>query len=101
MLNNGAHYVSAGVREVLGNGIQNLLWLILDHVEIEVESSVQVLTLSIHEKSRQKIVHTQIPLYRKEIFLASTAPLSATVYVICDGQDKTMMLETEYKGERK
>lgn len=60
MLNNGAHYVSAGVRDSLGTGIQNLLWLILDHVEIEVESSVQVFTLSIHERSRQKIVHTQI-----------------------------------------
>ena len=97
MLNNGAHYVSAGVREVLGTGIQNLLWLILDHVEIEVESPVQVFTLSIHEKNRQKIVHTQIPLYRKEFSLLSTAPLSATVYVICDGQDKTMMLGNEYQ----
>lgn len=82
MLNNGAHYVSAGVRDSLGASIQNLLWLILDHVEVEVESPVQVFTLSVHEKNRQRIVHTQIPLYHKDFSFPSTAPLSATVYVI-------------------
>lgn len=96
MFDNRACYATRKIGETLDVGTQNLLWLMADNMDVGSKDHLQVFALSVWD-GQQKIIHTQEnPEYSKEILFKSTLPITATVYILFDGDHCTMLLSDEY-----
>lgn len=101
MLDNDAHYATFKIMEALDVGTQNLLWMMADNMNTKVKDHLQVFDLS-DCNGQQRIIHTQLNSeYSKEVLFKSQLPITATVYILSDGDYCTMMLADEYQREEK
>ena len=93
---NNARYITRGVNAEIPLGMQCLLWLAINSMEVVEKDYLQVFKLSA-EENRQKITHTQEePPYQRENCVPWDEPISAKVFVIDDGDHTTMLLAEEY-----
>ncbi|MDQ0086739.1 hypothetical protein J2T12_000133 [Paenibacillus anaericanus] len=96
----GPKYVTRGIKENVPTFLQNILWYMIETLEVEAKDYLQVFHLDgITEEGRlkQKVVHTQEePDYRKEFTLCTKQIVSGKIYVIDDTTHCTMLLAEEY-----
>ena len=96
----GSKYITSGIKGTFPIFMQNILWYLIESMEIEEKDYLQVFQLSVtgtQDQARQFIVHYQEqPLYRKEYTFNSNQCVSGKVYVIDDGNHCTMLLADEY-----
>lgn len=102
MFDSDMHYATAKIVETLDASTQNLLWLMIDSMDVGSKDRLQAFELSACSYSRQKIVHTQRqPAYHNEVVISGINPVTATVFVLDNGQHTTMLLSDEYQEEGK
>lgn len=96
----GPKYVTQGIKENVPTFLQNILWHMIESLEVEAKDYIQVFHLdSITEqgKLKQRIVHKQEePDYHKEYTLCTKQILSGKLYMIDDLTHSTMLLGEEY-----
>ena len=94
------HYITRGVEAAIPPITQLLLWQLIrarrmDGAELDYR---QVFELS-EENGVQKIQHAQEnPPFQGEAVLLGAEPVTATIYVIDDGDHSAMLLASEYQG---
>ncbi|MFZ5968231.1 MAG: DUF960 family protein [Bacillota bacterium] len=97
---NNARYVTQKVTGSVPGYIQNLLWYLVEIMEVSKKDYLQVFELiktTQDGKSFQKILHKQEqPKYMKEHIIPIKSPVTARIYVIDDGTHSTMLLADEY-----
>lgn len=95
-----ARYVTQGISTEIPGYLQNLLWYLIETMEIQEKDYLQVFTLtSIWEDGelKQSVLHSQErPAYRKEYRIRAYLPVTAKIFVIDDGSHTTMLLAEEY-----
>ncbi|MBG9564131.1 DUF960 family protein [Brevibacillus agri] len=93
-------YVTQGVTAEIPAYLQNLLWYLIETMEVKEKDYLQVFTLtSVWEDGelKQCIIHSQErPAYRKEYRIRANLPMAAKIFVIDDGDHTTMLLAEEY-----
>lgn len=93
-------YVTQGVIAEIPAYLQNLLWYLIETMEVQEKDYIQVFTLSsVFENGelKQSILHSQEqPAYRKEYRIKAKLPVAAKIFVIDDGGHTTMLLAEEY-----
>lgn len=96
----GAKYVSKGIKENVPTSLQNILWYMIEIMEVGEKDYLQVFHLDCiteQGKLKQKVEHTQEePHYRKEYALCTKRIVASKVYVIDDVTHSTMLLAAEY-----
>jgi hypothetical protein len=97
----GQKYVTKGVQSELPSFLQNILWYLIETMEVAKKDYLQVFELSYTCEegiSQQKIMHTQEqPEYRKEYAIhVKSAAVTAKIFVIDDTTHCTMLLAEEY-----
>lgn len=96
----GKRYVTKGVSETIPAYLQNILWYIIETMDVPNVDYLQVFKLeeiNDNGKSKQKITHSQErPEYSKEYIITTNEAISSKVYVIDDGDHSTMLLAEEY-----
>lgn len=89
-------YMSRGVADRIGIEAQNLMWLMIEGMEVSAKDRFQVFTLSPCGE-KQKITHIQEePCYQKDFVYVCDKPVSEKIFVIDDGTHSTMILASEY-----
>jgi hypothetical protein len=93
-------YATNGVVEKVSNYLQNLLWYMVETMDIETKDCLQVFEINEnfrYGKPVQRILHTQEnPLYQNENIITVEKPLNIKIFVIDDGDHSTMLLADEY-----
>ncbi|WP_372663795.1 DUF960 family protein [Cohnella sp.] len=94
-------YVTNGIRDSLPPSMQNMLWYMIETMQVEDgKDYLQVFQLEgimVDGKLKQRIIHTQEqPEYRKEYALSVKQIKSEKIYVIDDKTHCTMLLAEEY-----
>lgn len=93
---NNKKYISKGVNAMLSLPLQNLLWYLVETMQVEQRDYLQVFTLY-EENGVQMLCHAQEnPSYTKTEKLEGFSPITAKVFVIDDGTHSTMILAEEY-----
>ncbi len=96
----GDKYITQGVRTQIPVYLQNILWYIIETMDIPKKDYLQVFQLeSVCEegKRKQKIVHTQEqPAYRKSYAICTRRTFTCKVFVMDDHTHCTMLLADEY-----
>lgn len=96
----GKRYVTKGVSETIPTYLQNILWYIIETVDVQEKDCLQVFKLeeiNDNGKTKQKITHVQEqPAYRMEHIITVKEAINAKIYVIEDGDHSTMLLPEEY-----
>lgn len=96
---NNARYITRGVTTEIPLELQCFLWLAIDSMEVETKDYLQVFHLS-PQNGTQHIIHTQEePPYRAEYHISLSRdelPVTASLFVIDDGDHTTMLLASEY-----
>lgn len=91
-------YLTRGVVAEIPLGLQLVLWHLIDSIEGE-EDYLQVFYLE-PQNGKQHIIHTQeVPPYRAEYHISLSrdeSPVTASLFVIDDGDHTTMLLASEY-----
>jgi Staphylococcal protein of unknown function (DUF960). len=97
---NNPHYFTKGISIEIPLYLQNILWYMIESMQVKKQDYLQVFTLERQMTGldlRQKIIHTQEqPNYRYEYSFVSTEPINAKVFVIDDETHSTMLLADEY-----
>jgi hypothetical protein len=98
---NNQRFVTSGVNDTIPGYIQNILWYLIEIMDVPSKDYLQVLKLRAatqNGKEIQKIVHTQEnPDYSKEHIISISNPLNdIEIFVIDDGTHTTMLLLDEY-----
>jgi hypothetical protein len=92
-------YVTKGVIADIPNPLQNMMWYLIESMDIQ-QDYLQVFELkAIHEngKTMQKIIHRQEqPPYSEEHIFAADETVNAKIFVIDDETHSTMLLSAEY-----
>ena len=95
-------YMTKGISSEIPFYLQNLMWLMIDNMEIDEKDYLQVFELSkvvVNEKVFQKITHRQEqPEYKKSltILVNEKDVVTKKVFVIDDVSHCTMLLAEEY-----
>ena len=95
-------YMTKGISSEVPFYIQNLMWIIIDSMEIDKKDYLQIFELSkviVKGKVFQKIIHRQEqPEYEKIITIPADEKsiIEKKVYVIDDVSHCTMLLAEEY-----
>jgi len=93
-------YITNGIRASIPPFMQNILWYMIETMEVEVKDYLQVFQLGsvqVDGKIKQMIIHNQEqPNYHKEYALCVKRVISGKVYVIDDKTHCTMLLAEEY-----
>lgn len=96
----GKRYITNRVKAKIPIYMQNLLWFLVETMEVSEKDYLQVFELEetvINGKPMQKIVHKQEnPKYRKEHTIPIKNTVTANIFVIDDGTHSTMLLSEEY-----
>lgn len=97
---NGEKYITKGVSNIIPEFLQNILWHIIDIIEIDNIDYLQVFELSEiikDEKRKQKIVHFQEqPEFKEEFIITTKKTICEKIYIIDNGIYSTMLLASEY-----
>ena len=97
-------YVTKGIIDTIPEYLQNILWYLIETLEVRQIDRFQVFELcGVYKDSKykQKITHSQEhPPYRKEDIITVNTPVTAKVFVIDDGDHSTMLMAEEYQDER-
>jgi hypothetical protein len=93
-------YITKGVSIEIPFFLQNILWYMIETMQVEKKDYLQVFTMERENdgiENRQKIIHTQEePDYRYEYSFKCDNPIAAKVFVIDDEDHTTMLLAEEY-----
>lgn len=96
----GKRFATSRITASIPNFMQNLLWFLIETMDVESKDHLQVIELSKtlkDGKQAQKIIHEQEkPPYRKEHIIPAESPIIAKIFVIDDGTHSTMLLAEEY-----
>jgi len=96
----GARYITSGIKESIPPFMQNLLWYLIETMEVEEKDYLQVFQLDsvmVDGKRKQSIVHSQEqPDYRKDYAICAKQFVTGKIYVIDDRTHCTMLLAEEY-----
>jgi hypothetical protein len=96
----GAKYITQGVKETLPSFLQNILWYLIETMDVTEKDYLQVFDLSHTSedgKMKQTILHTQEqPPYRKEYFICTKQIVAEKIFIIDDYTHCTMLLASEY-----
>lgn len=96
----GAKYVTQGVKVEIPQFLQNILWYMIETMEVTEKDFFQIFKLShleVEGKSKQKIIHSQeLNDYYKEYVIDVQSPVNASLYVIDNGDHCTLLLAEEY-----
>ncbi|WP_127484292.1 DUF960 family protein [Paenibacillus ehimensis] len=96
----GTKYITQGINAEIPAFLQNILWYMIETMEVSEKDYLQVFQLSdTFEEGviKQKIVHTQEqPPYRKEYAICTKQIVTTKIYVIDDKTHCTMLLADEY-----
>lgn len=96
----GKPYITQGVAHNIPEYLQNLLWYIIEIMDVPQKDHLQVFELQeviIEGKIKQRILHTQeCPPYRKEHHIPVQKAVSAKVFAIDDSDHFTLLLAEEY-----
>ncbi|MNW46171.1 hypothetical protein D3C74_234510 [compost metagenome] len=80
--------------------MQNLLWYLIESMEVEEKDYLQVFQLDsamIEGKRKQTIIHSQEqPAYRKDYAICAKQIIAGKIYIIDDRTHCTMLLAEEY-----
>ena len=97
---NNQRYATKGIIAEVPEYLQNMIWYMIESMEVEVKDYLQVFELkteTANGKPMQRLIHTQEqPEYKNEIVFAATTPVTAKIYVIDDKTHSTMLLSSEY-----
>ena len=92
-------YITKGIEATLPPGMDSLLWLLIETMEVSKKDYLQVFELSPNQ-GQQHIVHRQEqPPYEKEYDInwnGCDELVTAKVFVIDDYDHSTMLLAEEY-----
>lgn len=95
-------YMTKGISSEVPFYLQNLMWIMIDSMEIREKDYLQIFELSkviVNEKVFQKITHRQEqPEYKKTVTIPADEKIviEKKVYVIDDVSHCTMLLAEEY-----
>lgn len=96
----GKRYVTNGVNKELPIYMQNLLWYLVEAMEVSEKDYLQIFELKervIDGRTMQLIVHKQEKsLYRKENEIPIKNVIASNVYVVDKEAYSTMLLAEEY-----
>jgi hypothetical protein len=96
----GKKFVTNGVKDTIPQWLQNLLFYMINIMEVSEKDYLQVFELSsvnVDGIQKQKIIHSQEqPSYKNEEIINAKIPIDAKVYVIDEGEHCTMLLSKEY-----
>lgn len=96
----GKRYASSGIAEKIPLYLQNLLWFMVEAMEVPKKDFLQVFELreaSEDGNPMQGIVHSQEqPPYLKELTIIAKKPINAKIYILDVGIYSTMLLAEEY-----
>lgn len=89
-------HVTAEVASHIPNFMQNILWFLIEGMEVPEKDHLQKFYLEATEKDgkpAQRIIHRQeAPLYIKEQVISVEKPVTATVFIWDDGENSVMTL---------
>ena len=96
----GDKYITTSVRAQIPTYLQNILWHMIETMDVPNKDYLQVFELGIvYEagKRKQKIVHSQTQLvYSKSYSICTKSIFTCKVFVIDNRTHCTMLLEDEY-----
>ena len=89
-------YITRGVKENIPPFLQNLLWYLIETMEVEEKDYLQIFHLDsviIDDKRKQSIIHSQeLFVYRKDYLISARQFVTGKIYVIENGTHYTMLL---------
>lgn len=89
-------FLTRGVNSEIPSYLQNLMWFMIENIEVEKKDYLQVFELSQEIKDNQpfqKIVHFQeVPKFRVEHVFEASNIITNKVYIIDDEDHCTMLL---------
>lgn len=96
-----ARYATSGLSKSISKPVQQLLWDMIDKMEVDKKDYLQVFKLEIEISKDNlpllKITHTQeAPEYEKIHYYKCEKPIKATVFVIDNETHSTMLLSSDY-----
>ncbi|MDL2293948.1 DUF960 domain-containing protein [Ruminococcaceae bacterium OttesenSCG-928-D13] len=89
-------YITSGIEAALEPALQNMLWYLIEAVEVKEKSNLQVFELSVVHSVLHATHSQEQPDYCQTHALPGFAPVAAKVFVIDDGDHSTMLLANEY-----
>jgi Staphylococcal protein of unknown function (DUF960) len=96
----GKRYLTKGVQEEIPQYLQNLIWYMIEIMQVPQKDYLQVFELDCitkDERIKQQIVHSQEqPSYRTEEIITCQKAIRAKIYVIDESDHCTMLLANEY-----
>ncbi len=96
----GTKYITQGIKAEIPVFLQNILWYMIETMEVGEKDYLQVFQLSHASEGgviKQRIVHTQEQSpYRKEYTICTKQIVTAKIFVIDDRTHCTMLLADEY-----
>lgn len=96
----GKRYATSGIMSSIPGYMQNLLWFLIEIMDVESKDYLQIIELDISIKDgkpAQMIIHRQEqPLYIREHVISVEEPLIAKIFLIDDGTNSIMLLADEY-----
>lgn len=96
----GERYVTKGVMAKIPAYLQNVMWYMIETMEVQDKDYLQVFNLSWtweNGQPKQQLIHSQEhPPYHKEYTFSANHPVLAKMFVIDDGTHSTMLLVEEY-----
>lgn len=99
----GPKYITQGVKIKVPAFLQNILWYMIETMEVTKNDYLQVFQLECTYdggKPKQRIVHSQEqPHYRKEYAICSKSIVTCKIFIIDDLIHCTMLLAEEYQNQ--
>lgn len=94
-------YATSGLQAAIPETLQQILWNMIDTMNVEKKDYLQVFKLDVliisNSLSLQKIIHSQeLPEYKKISFIKCICPIKTTIFVIDNETHSTMLLASEY-----
>jgi len=93
-------YITNGVKFNVPLYLQNLIWFLIETMDVEIKDYLQVFELEEiieNQETKQKIIHIQeLPEYRKEHVISGSTTITTKLFVIDDGDHSTLLLAEEY-----
>lgn len=89
-------YITKGIETSLEPALQNILWYLIENMNVEPKDYLQVFRLSIEDNTLILKHSQETPPYHKVEKLTGFKPITARIFVIDDGTHSIMMLAEEY-----
>lgn len=93
-------YITKGVAETISPRLHNILWYIIDIMDVSPKDYLQIFKLDqiyVNRDFMQRITHIQKqPEYKKEHIINFKEVINEKIYIIDNGDYSTMLLTYEY-----